>query len=35
MQWRPVKIGRAVSSLDFQFTQNPQSRLDLDEFVAA
>ncbi|KVT53805.1 replication protein RepB [Burkholderia ubonensis] len=31
--WTPVKLGRAVNSLDFKFDQNPQSRLDLDEAV--
>lgn len=31
ISWKPVKLGRAVNSLDFQFVQNPQSRLELDD----
>ncbi|BCQ57981.1 Replication initiation protein [Burkholderia gladioli] len=31
ISWTPVKLGRAVNSLDFKFVQNPQSRLDLGE----
>ncbi|WP_335645525.1 hypothetical protein [Burkholderia thailandensis] len=30
ISWTPVKLGRAVNSLDFKFIQNPQSRLALD-----
>ncbi|AOK42587.1 replication initiation protein [Burkholderia vietnamiensis] len=30
ISWTPVKLGRAVNSLDFKFVQNPQSRLALD-----
>ncbi|MEM5316038.1 hypothetical protein [Paraburkholderia sp. JHI869] len=31
ISWKPVKLGRAVNSLEFQFIQHPQSRLDLGE----
>jgi plasmid replication initiation protein len=31
VSWKPIKLGRAVNSLDFQFVQNPQSRLALDD----
>ncbi|MFC4706580.1 replication initiation protein [Paraburkholderia caffeinitolerans] len=31
ISWKPVKLGRAVNSLDFQFIQHPQSRLDLGD----
>ncbi|WP_321936242.1 replication initiation protein [Paraburkholderia sp. J8-2] len=31
ISWKSVKLGRAVNSLDFQFIQHPQSRLDLGD----
>lgn len=33
IQWRPIKAGRKVKSLRFDFMRNPQGQLDLDPHV--
>jgi plasmid replication initiation protein len=30
IQWRPIKAGRKVKTLRFDFIRNPQQRLDLE-----
>jgi plasmid replication initiation protein len=30
IQWRPIKAGRKVKALRFDFMRNPQQRLDLE-----